>query len=101
MLKGANFEDALEDGAYDTNDAFEFMKLNDADCPDIKIRGNAVVDKEESARSIAALECQKMGYKSWRQMHQYERRWVVEGLLSSIKRVFGKTVGAVSPEGMV
>ena len=48
MLKDVNFEDALADGAYDTNDAFEFMKSNGADCPGIKIRGNAVVGKEES-----------------------------------------------------
>ncbi len=46
LLEDINFEDALEDGAYDTNDAFEFMKSNGADCPDIEIRGNAVVDKE-------------------------------------------------------
>ncbi len=63
LLKDANFEDALEDGAYDTNDAFEFMKSNGTDCPGIKIRGNAVVGKEESARSTAVLAYQKMGYK--------------------------------------
>ena len=38
MLKYVNFEDALADGAYDINDAFEFMKSNSADCPGIKIR---------------------------------------------------------------
>ena len=101
LLKDVNFEDALEDGAYDTNDAFEFMKSNGADCPGIKIRGNAVVGKEESARSMAVLEYQKMGYKGWRQMHQYGRRWAVEGLFSSIKRIFGETVRAASPEGMI
>ena len=61
MLKDVNFEDALEDGAYGTNDAFEFMKSNGADCPGIKIRGNAVVGKEESARSMAVLEYQTNG----------------------------------------
>ncbi len=101
MLKDVNFEDALADGAYDTNDAFEFMKSNDADCPGIKIRENAVVGKEEFARSMAVLEYQKMGYKGWRQMHQYGRRWTVEGLLSSIKRIFGEAVRAASPEGMI
>ena len=70
MLKDINFEDALEDGAYGTNGAFEFMKSNGIDCPSIKIRGNAIVGKKESARSVAVLEYQKMGYKGWRQMHQ-------------------------------
>ena len=79
MLKDVNFKDALEDGTYDTNDAFEFMKTVQI-CPGIKIRRNAVVGKEESARSMAVLEYQKMGYKGWRQMHQYGRQWAVEGL---------------------
>ncbi len=101
MLEDVNFENALEDGAYDTNDAFEFMKSNGADCPGIKIRGNAVVGKEESARSMAVLEYQKMGHKGWRQMHQYRRRWAVEGLFSSIKRIFGETVRTASPERII
>ncbi|HUS74594.1 MAG TPA: transposase, partial [Methanothrix sp.] len=29
------------------------------------------------------------------------RRWAVEGFFSSIKRIFGETVRASSPEGMV
>ena len=37
MLEDVNFEDALADDAYDTNDAFGFMKSNGADCPGIKI----------------------------------------------------------------
>ncbi len=98
LSKGVNFEDALADGAYDTNDAFEFMKSNDADCPGIKIRGNAVVGEEESTRLKAVLEYQNMGYKGWRQMHPCGRRWAVEGLFSSIERIFGETVRAASPE---
>jgi hypothetical protein len=77
LLKDINFEDALEDGAYDTNDAFEFMKSDGADCLGINIRGNAVVGKEESARSMAVPEYQKNGYKGCRQMHPYGRRWTV------------------------
>jgi hypothetical protein len=42
-----------------------------------------------------------MGYNGWRQMHQYGRRWAVEGLFSSIKRIFGETVRASSTEEMV
>ena len=101
LLKDVNFEDALADGAYDTKDAFEFMKSKGVDCPGIKIRGNAIVGKDESARSTAVLEFKKMGYKGWKQMHQYGRRWAVEGFFSSIKRIFGETVRASSPEGMV
>lgn len=101
LLKDVNIEEGLMDGAYDTNDAFEFMKSKGVDCPGIKIRENAVVGKGESARSTAVLEFKKMGYKGWKQMHQYGRRWAAEGFFSSIKRIFGETVRASSPEGMV
>ena len=39
LLEDVNFEDALTDGAYVTNDAIEFMKSNGEDCPGIKIEG--------------------------------------------------------------
>ena len=101
LLKYVNFEDALTGDAYDTNDAFELMKSDDADCSGIKIRGNAVVGKEASSRSMAVPEYQKMEYKGWRQMHQYGIQWAVEGLFSLIKRIFGETVRAASSEEMI
>lgn len=101
LLEDINIEEGLMDGAYDTNDAFEFMKSKGVDCPGIKIRENAVVGNEVSARSTAVLEYKKMGYKGWKQMHQYGKRWAVEGLFSSIKRIFGEIVRASSTEGMV
>jgi hypothetical protein len=52
--------------------------------------------KDASSRSTAVLEFKKMGYKGWKQMHQYGRRWAVEGFFSSIKRIFGETVRASS-----
>ena len=101
LLEDVNIEEGLMDGAYDTNDAFEFMKSKGVECPGIKIRENAIVGKVESARSTAVLEFKKMGYKGWKQMHKYGRRWAVEGFFSSIKRIFGETVRASSPKGMV
>jgi hypothetical protein len=49
------------DGAYDTKDAFEFMKSKGLDCPGIKIRENAIVGKDASSRSTAVLEFKKNG----------------------------------------
>jgi hypothetical protein len=43
LLKDVIFKDALADGAYDTKDAFDFMKSKGVDCPGIKIRENAIV----------------------------------------------------------
>ena len=101
LLKNVNIEDGLMDGGYDTNDAFNFMKEKGIDCPGIKIRENAVIGDEPSTRSNAVLEFKKNGYKGWRQMHQYGRRWAVEGYFSSVKRIFGETVRASSVEGMI
>ncbi len=59
LLKDANIEEGLMDGAYDTSDAFEFMKSKGVDCPGIKIRENAIVGKDASSRSTAVLEFKK------------------------------------------
>jgi len=96
-----NIKDALMDGGFDTNDAFDFMKEKGVDCPGIKIRENAVVGNEPSPRSNAVLEFKKNGYEGWKQMHQYGRRWAVEGYFSSVKRILGETVRASSPAGMI
>lgn len=101
LLKNVNIEDGLMDGAFDTNDAFNFMKEKGVDCPGIKIRENAVVGEELSPRSNAVLDYLKNGYKGWKQKHQYGRRWAAEGYFSSVKRIFGETVRASSISGMI
>jgi len=101
LLKDINIKDGLMDGAFDTNDAFNFMKEKGVDCPGIKIRENAVVGEEPSPRSNAVLEFMKNGYKGWKQMHQYGRRWAVEGYFSAVKRIFGETARASSTERMI
>lgn len=101
LLKDVNIKDGLMDGAFDTNDAFNFMKEKGVDCPGIKIRENAIVGEEQSPRSNAVLDYLKNGYKGWKQKHQYGRRWAVEGCFSSVKRIFGETVRASSVIGMI
>ena len=101
LLKDVKLKGGLMDGGYDTNDAFNFMKEKGVDCPGIKIRENAVVGDEPSPRSNAVLEYKKMGYNGWSQMHQYGRRWAVEGLFSAVKRIFGETVRASSIDCMI
>jgi len=34
-------------------------------------------------------------------VHKYGNRWAVEGVFSAIKRIFGETVRATSPYGML
>jgi hypothetical protein len=102
LLKDVNsIKDSLMDGGFDTKDAFNLMKEKGVDCPGIRIRENAIVGDKPSPRSDAVLEFLKNGYKGWKQMHQYGRRWTVEGFFSSIKRIFGETVRASSTAGMI
>ena len=77
-------------GGYDTNDAFNLMAEKGVDCPARKIRENAVIGDDPSPRSNAVLEFKKNGYQAWKQMHQYGRRWAVEGLFTSVKLTLGR-----------
>ncbi len=102
LLDGVNLEDVLGDGAYDTEDLFNFLKEKGISRPGIKIRKNAVVsDDPDSERANSVLDFKKWGYPYWRMAHQYGRRWAVEGFFSAIKRIFGESVRATSTEGMI
>ncbi|MDM7913022.1 MAG: IS5 family transposase [Methanotrichaceae archaeon] len=100
LLEDVKIKDALMDGAYDKKSVFTYLKKKGISKPGVKIRKNAVVD-EESERSESVLEMKKLGYDSWKNIHHYGRRWAVESVFSAIKRIFGETVRATSPEGMI
>jgi hypothetical protein len=100
LLKDVDMKDALLDGAYDTEDAFEFFKRKGVDPPGIKIRKNAS-QKGLSERAFAVREFQKLGYEKWKKKHGYGGRWTAEGVFSAVKRCFGETVRATSVEGMM
>jgi len=100
LLEDVKIKDALMDGAYDKKSVFTYLKKKGISKPGVKIRKNAVVD-EESERSESVLEMKKLGYDSWKNIHRYGRRWAVESVFSAIKRIFGETVRATSPEGMI
>ncbi|KXB00122.1 hypothetical protein AKJ41_04390 [candidate division MSBL1 archaeon SCGC-AAA259O05] len=53
-----------------------------------------------SPRGKAAKQFHDLGYEEWKEEHDYGKRWSVEGLFSAVKRCFGETVRATSPEGM-
>ncbi|MDD4652113.1 MAG: hypothetical protein PHQ34_07760 [Methanothrix sp.] len=54
LLKDVKIKEGLMYGAYDTGDAFEFMKSKGVDCPGTKIGENAIVSKDANA-SFAIL----------------------------------------------
>lgn len=81
------------DGAYDSRVNFNLLASNGID-PAIKVRKNASQKARGSfARKASVIEQQK-DFDSWKEEHQYGKRWAVEGAFSCIKRIFGEYVSA-------
>lgn len=90
----------LADGAYDQKDIFNRLEKDHINSG-IKIRENA---DTKSGGSPYRAECsrakQKMGYRAWADVNKYGKRWAVEGVFSSVKRILGENVRASSIDGM-
>ena len=98
LVKNLNPKNCLADGAYDYHEVFKLLEEKGVGPPGIKIRKNA--RRGLSPRGQAVKEFQKLGYKAWKKKHEYGKRWAVEGFFSAVKRCFGETVRAATPEGM-
>ena len=95
-------QQVLGDGAYDRNEIFNLMEDNDIRSG-IKTRINAARGSHGSAyRAECVRERDDMGgYREWADNIQYGKRWKIEALFSSVKRIFGESVSATSKEGML
>lgn len=51
----------MADGAYDTNDNFNYLDERGVGPPGIKVRANAVIDYESPGRAKAIKERKKLG----------------------------------------
>lgn len=87
-------EKVLADGAYDTREIFNILEENGIESG-IKIRKNASTRAKGSPyRKNCVREVKTLGYEKWKEKHGYGKRWAVEGVFSSVKRIFGETVRA-------
>ncbi len=91
----------LADGAYDRNELFTIFEQRGT-AAGIKTRSDAAT---HSTGSPYWAECvgdrnRWGGHRMWSWVTTYGMRWKVEGLFSSIKRIFGEGVRATSREGM-
>ena len=94
--KKAKIEKVLADGAYDTRDNFNLLEKKGIE-PGIKIRKNANPRARGSSyRKKCVRELKEIGYEKWKEQHDYGKRWAVEGVFSSVKRIFGESVRAHS-----
>jgi len=90
----------LADGAYDHKDIFSRLEKDHINSG-IKIRENAATKSGGSPyRAECSREKQKLGYRAWADKRKYGKRWAVEGVFSSVKRIFGETVRASSIDRM-
>ena len=94
--KKANIEKVLADGAYDTRENFNLLYEKGIESG-IKIRKNAsTLARGSPYRKKCVREIKDIGYEEWKEMHDYGKRWAVEGVFSSVKRIFGESVRAHS-----
>jgi len=91
----------LADGAYDKRDNFNYSKTRGITMG-IKTRANASTKARGSPyRAKMVRERKTLGYDGWRDKYEYGKRWIVEGVYSTFKRIFGETLRATSIPGMI
>lgn len=103
VRKRSRVKKALADGAYDD-------KKNDnaAVKGDYKLvvppRKNSRVRRkpppESAARNQRVREWKNLGKKRWKKKNGYGKRWAVETVYSSWKRLFGESLSARTPAGV-
>ena len=93
LLEGAerraNVEEALLDGAYDSEEVYGELERRGIEAV-IKPRRNARSDTGSLSRSIAVGMIRELGYGTWAEFTGYGRRWAVETAYSTFKRLFGE-----------
>ena len=77
------------DGAYDSGDVYEFLENRGIDAV-VKPRRNARLDAGPPTRRRAVSQIRERGYEAWARITGYGRRWAVETVYSTFKRLFGE-----------
>jgi len=95
----ATIRKVLGDGAYGHISIFNRSEKRHI-LSAIKIRSNASrISHGSPCQAESAREFLDVGYRQWAQSHEYGSRWSVEGVFSSMKRIFGESVTAASIDG--
>lgn len=102
IREGFNVNKFFGDGSFDKKDLFNLLdKYGIQSC--IKIRGSATKDGDpySVSRNKEVTSFIQLGYKKWAKARKYGLRWNVEGIFSSIKRIFGENVRSAKIENML
>lgn len=79
----------VADGSYDNNKIFQFLSFNNIK-PSIKVRKNARIRNDNHYKRNIAIVEQKTDFNKWKNSVSYGKRWMVESVFSSMKRMFGE-----------
>jgi hypothetical protein len=85
----ANIEEALFDGAYDSEEVYEELERRGIEAM-VQPRGNARSDTGPLSRSVAVGMIGELGYETWAEEKGYGRRWAAETAFSTFKGLFGE-----------
>ena len=97
--KFGNVIKTLADGAYDTKGDFSYLYHEDI-IAGIKTRKNSSVTTDCYPRRKSVL-AQLYNLDLWKRTVSYGDRWIVEGVFSAFKRMFGEHVTSHKRENMV
>lgn len=96
-LPGVKIKKVLADGAYDRKFIFNYLKYHNIESG-IKMRKDATAMREGySYRSKCVWHRNKIGHDAWKRETGYTKRWNVEAVFSSVKRMFRESVRAKTP----
>jgi Transposase DDE domain len=94
-------ETALADGAYDSNNNFQFLSFMRIQ-PAIKVRKNSRCRKTNHFLRNKTVRSQKNNLQQWKDSISDGKRWIVETVFSCIKRMFCREyVTAIRFENMI
>ena len=79
--------EVIGDGAYDSGDVYRLLETRGIEAV-IKPRRNSRLDTGPPGRRLAVGRIREVGYEAWARLMGYGRRWAVETVYSTFKRVF-------------
>jgi len=87
--KNVRVAEVVGDGAYDSGDVYDLLAAEGIEAV-IKPRRNSRPDTRSPGRRRAVELVWELGYEEWARLTGYGRRWAVETVYSTFKRVFGE-----------
>jgi len=99
---GANrIEKVLGDRGYDSKPNYNYAEKRGI-VPTIRPRDNANPKKEQPlTRKRLVKAIARHSYRKWARKAKYGLRWAAEGFFSTFKRLYGESLKATSPLGML